>query len=239
VGKTKKKPIPRQFADFEALIKKLVTQTEGAIRLHRLCKRLNEDPRIDSAYNNTYEAHGFVLAKSAVEYSLVLSVTRMHDKDQRTASLRRFFYDFEHNREPVRAGVLEQRIKWVPLEEALNDTDERMTALDKAAADHQALLDTNEWELVENLRHTVIAHSDFEPEKIEMPQYDYLYLVCDKTVAIVDALSSNALGVGEGFKAYAHIWDAYALKFFESMLAWRGPVAPLSNDPAMLDLDAD
>ena len=66
------------FQDVKVLVERIIKQTEVTIALKTLCRRLNEDDRIADTYNDTYEAHGFVLTRHAVDYAFALGLTRMN-----------------------------------------------------------------------------------------------------------------------------------------------------------------
>lgn len=210
-----------EFSEVENLVQSLIGQAEVAISLKQLCKRLNSDKRIGPSYDDTYEAHGFELARSSIDYAFALALTRMNEYRPDVSSLARFFEVFSENLELIESGILERRLKWVDEGEARADTDEHLGQIKDASRLHRELLGSHQWARTNNLRHKHIAHSAIDRVNLQLPKYEYLYELCDNTVQIVQQVSGALLGLGAGFTKHEEIWSMYAEQFFESMIAWR------------------
>ncbi len=210
-----------EFSEVENLVQSLVGQTEVAISLKQLCKRLNSDKRAELAYYNTYAGHGFILTRSSVDYAFALSLTRMNEYRSDVSSLGRFFTVFPENLELIESGILERRLKWVDETEARTDTEQHLREIEEASIMHGELLDSHLWSRTVTLRNKHIAHSAIDRKKIQLPKYEYLYALCDKTVEIVQQVASALLGLGAGFSEHEEIWDMYSEEFFDSMIVRR------------------
>jgi len=207
-----------EFSEVENLVQNLIGQTEVAISLKQLCKRLNSDKRVGPAYDDTYAGHGFVLARSSIDYAFALSLTRMNEYRPDVSSLARFFNLFSENLELIEGGILDRRLKWVDAAEARADTDEHLGEIEEASGLHRELLGSHQWARTNILRHKHIAHAAIDRKKIQLPKYEYLYALCDKTVEIVQQVARALLGLGAGFSEYEEIWGMYSEEFFESMI---------------------
>jgi hypothetical protein len=80
-----------EFSTVETLVEHLVSEAKIAIAYKTMCKKLFADPRIPDVFDNTYEAHGFNIARYGVLNSFVLCLTRLNEMRGDVSRLSIFF----------------------------------------------------------------------------------------------------------------------------------------------------
>ncbi|MDJ0709564.1 MAG: hypothetical protein QNJ14_04190 [Woeseiaceae bacterium] len=225
--KKKEPDPPRTFENLKEFVEALVKEVDTAIALASLTRAFSEDQRIGPTYDNTYEAHGFVSCRSAVESSLVLCIMRCHDHRPDSHGLMAFFESLkdEATKANLRAGILERRRQWVSEEEAQQDTDEHIAEIDAVRERLGTLRGTHQFAQVRSYRHTKLAHGALQvaPKHVQPVQRDYLYFLTTQTKEIVQSLSSAVLGEGQGFNQWIEIWDdTYTSAFFDTLMERAG-----------------
>ena len=206
------------FDKITALADRLVVHTSGAITLKTMCKRFNEDLEPRLFYEKTYEAHGFVVARSALDLALCLSLARLNDRADDVNSLPRFFAVLRDSTAVVEAGILDGRLQHVSEVEARSDTEDRMQQLYGASVKHGNLLGSHQWSRTKAVRNKFIAHSANETSKVQELRYQYVYELCDMTSDIVDSIASAILGLAPNFSEHEALWTDYSRKFLRSMM---------------------
>ena len=211
----------RSFDEIGELVRTISGQVDVAISLKQLCQRLNQDERIESVYDHTFEGRGFALIRSSTDYAFALALTRLNEGQKNSANLQGFFKAYANNREVIKERILARRMKYVEDQQARLETDGHLEQLDNAANAHKDLLGSHQWSRTKSLRDKFIAHNALDRDKVQLPKYGYLYELCDRTASIVSEISAALLGEGTNFSKQNEIWNDYAEKFLESMIAWR------------------
>lgn len=218
---------PRTFDNLKEFVQALVKEVDTAIALASLTRSFSEDPRIGPTYDKTYEAHGFVSCRSAVESSLVLCIMRCHDQRADSHGLAAFFESLKDDttKANLRAGILERRRQWVSEKEARKETDEHMADIEAVRERLTTLKGTHQFTRVKSYRHTKVAHGALQvaPKHVQPVHREYLYHLTTQTKEIVQSLSSAVLGEGQGFNQWSEIWDdTYTSAFFDTLMERAG-----------------
>ena len=96
------------YEELQADVKAAVKEIDLAIALASLVRKFNEDERIGEVFDNTYEAHPFVMCRSSVEFCLALALVRCHDRRPDSHGLTQFFklVGEEETGQNLSAGIL-------------------------------------------------------------------------------------------------------------------------------------
>ena len=207
------------YEELQADVKAAVKEIDLAIALASLVRKFNVDDRIGEVFDNTYEAHPFVMCRSSVEYCLALALVRCHDRRRDSHGLTRFFelIDKEETRRNLSEGILNRRREWVN-EEAQRETTELVARIGEAQQLHAALRESHQYARVIEFRHSHVAHRARHTEHIQPTQRVWFYELIDSSKEIVQILCGSVLGVTEDFTGGAEIWEDYTCRFFDVMM---------------------
>ncbi|MBL1292881.1 MAG: hypothetical protein COB61_003315 [Thiotrichales bacterium] len=162
-------------------------------------ERFSFDVRIDSVFYETYQAHGFSIAQSSIEYVLVLALMRIHDRSERSDiySLHRLFEEI------------------LPSTEGINSLGEKTLLFEKARSQYKQLKGSHLLARTKTFRDKFIAHAGILSGNEQMPKYKHLGKFTDETITLVENLSISILDVSPGLD---EIWKKYATSFFDTII---------------------
>ena len=211
------------IATFEALetdVKEFVKEIDLAISLSKLSKVFHQDKRISQNFDNTYEAHPFVLCRHSIDYSLTLSICRCHDKRSDSHGLSGFFAQIKNEvtKKNLRAGILARRRLHVDEQEAITDTNQHLEQIQEARDRHISLKSSHRYASVRDFRHTYIAHRGRDKTTVKSTETTYLYELVGESVEIVNLLTAAILGSHEDFQGGDEIWEMYVHRFFNKIM---------------------
>lgn len=206
--------------ELQEAVKASIKEIDLAIALSCLCRKFNEDDRIEETFNNTYEAHPYNMCRSSIEYCLALALVRCHDRRRDSHGLSSFFEmikdDETYNN--LREGILHRRRQNVDEQQALAETQDHLDEIEAARKLHVTLMGSHQYARVKNFRHTQVAHRGRDTENVRHPQIGWLYELTQSSQAVVDLLCKSVLGSHEDFQRGIEIWEEYTRLFFDSMM---------------------
>ena len=126
------------------LVRRLSEDAVLLIAIRQVSERFSFDERIKSVFNDTYEAHGFTIVQSSVEYVLVLALMRIHDSSERSDvySLRKLFDEL------------------LPDTEGANNLGDKTTLFEEARTQFKQLKESHLLARTKTFRDKFIAHLD-------------------------------------------------------------------------------
>jgi len=211
------------YEELQADVQAAVNEVDRAIALTSLSRRFNEDDRISERFDNTYEAHAFVLCRWSVEYCLALALVRCHDHRRDSHGLTSFFnmIDDDATRETLKVGIFNRQRKLADKEEAQKGTEDYIQEVETARDLQQALRGSHQFGRVKAFRHAHVAHWSRQAANIQPTRREYLYELTASTKEIVQLLCGAVLGVSEDFEGGEEIWEGYTRRFFNVMMEPR------------------
>ena len=212
--------MPATYEELQEAVKASIKEIDLAVALGSLCRRFNEDDRIEEMFNNTYEAHPYNMCRSSIEYCLALALIRCHDHRKDSHGLSAFFNMLEDDATLINleAGLLDRRREHVDEEEALADTKDHLEQIETARKLHVDLKGSHQYARVKTFRHTQVAHRGHDTENVQHPQIGWLYELTESSQEVVDLLCKSVLGSHEDFQSGIEIWEEYTRLFFDSMM---------------------
>lgn len=212
------------YEELQAEVRASVKEIDLAIALTSLSRRFNEDDRIAETFDNTYEAHPFVMCRSSVESCLALALVRCHDHRRDSHGLTAFFNTINDDATGanLREGILNRRREWVDENEAQQDTAEHLQQIETGRAMQVALKGSHQYGRVKMFRHSHVAHRARETGNVQPTHREYLYELADSSKDIVQLLCGAVLGSSEDFEGGEEIWGEYTRLFFDSMMEHVG-----------------
>lgn len=184
------------------LVNRLSEDAYLLIAIRQMSERFSFDERIDSVFNNVYQAHGFKLVQSSIEYVLVLALMRIHDTSERSDvySLSNLFDEL------------------LPDTADANNFGDKATLFEDARTQFKELKESHLLARTKMFRDKFIAHAGILSGNEQMPKNEYLGQFTDKTISLIEKLSIIVLDASQDYNFEDDKWKKYASSFFDALI---------------------
>lgn len=219
-SKKRKSSAVATYPELQELVRASIKEVDLATALGCLSRKFNEDDRIAETFDNTYEAHPFVMCRASVEYCLALALIRCHDHRDDSHGLTALFRSLKSSETManLRQGILQRRREWVGEEEAQQDLVDHLGQIDEAKELEDRIKGSQKFHRVRTFRHAHVAHRARDTTEVEPAEREWLYELTDSSKDIVQLLCGAILGSSEDFDGGKEIWEEYTRLFFDSMM---------------------
>lgn len=238
------KPDHARFEKTQKIAVSLSTDIERALAAHEMFARASFHKDIAPKFNNTYQAWGYNVIQTALVSELIMTLTRMHDADDRSASIpqivkllgdpavtaalkanaRAWMMDRpSHSLGPAPYEIQEARESRKRLR--AEETAAEMERLARNACRRALRFETDSMRsALHKFRNKHLAHSALNPPTLDL-KYSNLSTVLKKTASIVDDLRLAVTGHQIDSLEERKEWRTKAGHF------WRHSILPFDAKP--------
>jgi hypothetical protein len=231
------KPNVSRFDRAKRIAESLSEDTLRAISLRETYERCAFRKDVGDVFNNTREAWGFNVVQDALLHDLIMTLSRMHDTDNKTASIPNLIILLEDPsvivamKQNARNWVLNRPVHFLaPMDDVamqihknlkVERADREAETIDTMAI--QALrrakrFETNEMrKSLQKFRNKYLAHSTMSSSVYGM-RYNYPGRLLDGTAKVVEALGIAVTGTNYNFKDARDAWRTKAEDFWKNAI---------------------